>query len=234
MHKLSKSTSERRSFLSSFNAGIASLAALAVGGAAMAQDKPAANTRWEPARHDKDDWLDKVPGRHRLVVDTTSADGFGAGLAFASNFIRANRTDYGLQSNDLAVVIVARHQSTPFAFSDAIWAKYGVTIAAQSRFVDPKSKLPAKANVYSSGDYGSLLNNLGVTLDSLAKQGVQMAVCAMATRRFAGAIAEAAGSNVDTVYNELTANLVANSHMAPAGIVAVSRAQERGYTFVSA
>jgi intracellular sulfur oxidation DsrE/DsrF family protein len=33
------------------------------------------------------------------------------------------------------------------------------------------------------------------------------------------------------VFKELTENLVPNGHMVPAGIVAVNRAQERGYTF---
>ena len=32
--------------------------------------------------------------------------------------------------------------------------------------------------------------------------------------------------------NELAANLLANAHLVPAGIVAVNRAQERGYSFV--
>ena len=35
-------------------------------------------------------------------------------------------------------------------------------------------------------------------------------------------------------YNELAANLVPNSHMVAAGIVAVNRAQERGFTLVTA
>ena len=40
-----------------------------------------------------------------------------------------------------------------------------------------------------------------------------------------------AGGNADAIYRELTGHLLANAHMVPAGIVAVNRAQERGYTF---
>jgi hypothetical protein len=36
------------------------------------------------------------------------------------------------------------------------------------------------------------------------------------------------------INEELIANIVTNAHMVPAGIVAVSRAQERGYTFAYA
>ena len=48
---------------------------------------------------------------------------------------------------------------------------------------------------------------------------------------FAGALADSTKGNADAVYRELVANLIPNSHMVPAGIVAVNRAQERGYTF---
>ena len=64
--------------------------------------------------------------------------------------------------------------------------------------------------------------------------GVQFAVCSMATTRISGTIARATGGDAKTIFTELTANLVDNARMVPAGIVAVSRAQERGYTLVSA
>ena len=230
----SPSSSERRSFLTGLNAGAASLAALAVGGAAMAQGKPEATTGWVPARHDKDDWLDKQATKHRLVFDTTTPEGLAEALAFAGNFIRVNRTDYGLQESDLAVVIIVRFHSTPFGYNDAIWAKYGTPMAAQSRFEDPKSKVAPKTNVFNSADYGDLMANRGTTLDALFKQGVQLAVCSVATRAYAGAIAAAVGGNADAINSELIANRVSTSRMVPAGIVAVSRAQERGYTLVRA
>ena len=211
LERSSERSSERRSFLTRFNAGAASLAALAMGGLAMAQVKSAPAGRFEPARHDKDDWMDQLPGKHRLVIDTTSADGFRDGLLFASNFMLANRNDYGLQNQDMAVIVVARHLSTEFGFNDAMWAKYGASLAGQG-----------KANPHAA------------SLASLATQGVQFAVCSMATRRLAGTIAKAVNGNADTIFNEISANLVSNGRMVSAGIIAVNRAQERGYTFVSA
>jgi hypothetical protein len=41
-------------------------------------------------------------------------------------------------------------------------------------------------------------------------------------------------SRLPAVYNEVVANLMSNSHLAPAGILIVKRAQERGYSFASA
>jgi intracellular sulfur oxidation DsrE/DsrF family protein len=234
MSTQSPSSSERRSFLTRVNRGVISFAAMAIGGVAMAQQKSPAAARWEPARHEKDDWFDQLPGKHRLVFDTTAHDRLGDAILFANNFIRVNRADYGLQNNDLAVVIVVRHRSTPFGYNDAMWAKYGTAIAARARVEDPKTKLAPKINIFNSGDFGELLSNRGITLDSLFKQGLQLAVCATSTRGYATSIAQSVGGNADTIFNELIANLVSNSRMVPAGIVAVNRAQERGYSLVSA
>jgi intracellular sulfur oxidation DsrE/DsrF family protein len=227
------SSSERRSFLNRLNVGAASLAAMAFGGVAMAQQKSAAAARWEPARHEKDDWFDQLPGKHRLVFDTTAHDGVGDAILFANNFLRVNRADYNLQNSDLAVVIVVRHRATPFGYNDAMWAKYGPTIAARAKVEDPKSKLAPKINIFNSTDYADLLANRETTLDSLFKQGVQLAVCSVSTRGYAGAIAQAVGGDANAIFNELTSNLMSNSRMVPAGIVAVNRAQERGYSLVT-
>jgi intracellular sulfur oxidation DsrE/DsrF family protein len=228
------SAPERRSFLTRLSAGIAAFAGLTVGGAAAAQGQSPTVARWQPARHEKDDWLDMLPGKHRLVFDTTTPEGFGQAIAFASNFIRVNQSDYNVANNELAVIIVARSRSTPFAYNDAIWAKYGAPMSSRAEFTDPKTKQAPRANLYRSGDYGTQLPNRGTTLDSLLKQGVQLAVCSVATRGFATAIAQATGGNTDSINSELVANIVENSRMVPAGIVAVNRAQERGYSFVSA
>ena len=216
MSKQPASAPERRSFLTRFNAGAAAIGALAMGRVAMAQVKSAPAVRFEPARHDKDDWMDQIPGKHRLLIDTTTPDGFRDGLLFANNFLVANRTDYGLQNQDMAVIVVARHISTGYGFNNAMWAKYGATLA------DAQAKETPKANPSAA------------SLAGLASQGVQFAVCAMATGRIAGMIARAVGGNDEAVNKELIANLVSNARMVPAGIVAVNRAQERGYSFVSA
>lgn len=213
-------STERRSFLTRFNAGAAAIAAALLGGRALAQVKSAAPANWEPARHDQDNWMDEIPGKHRLVFDTVSNEALGEAILFGSNYITANRNDYGLQNTDLAIMIIARHRSTPFGFNDAMWAKYGTQMASLAGI-----DTPPKTNPRNTG---------GLSLDSLSKQGVKYAVCAMATRRIAGSIAQATGGNTDAINAEMIANLVAGARMVPAGIVAVNRAQERGYTLVTA
>src|SRR5262249_28113582 len=148
-------------------------------GAAAAALPPAATAqqstegaRWQPIRHMQDDWLDQIPGKHRLGFDTTDAAGMSSALLYARNFYTGNQSDYGLQNSDLAVVVVARHFSTPFAYNDSIWSKYGEQI---SSFIQKKD--PAKNNTYDT------------QLTGMTGRGMHLAVCQMATRFLAGSIA---------------------------------------------
>ena len=228
------SSSERRSFLTRLSAGFTALAATVVAGGATAQGQSSAAANWQPVRHEKDDWLDKIPGKHRMVFDTTKYEGFGEAIAFANNYLRTSRTEYSLQNSDMAVLIIARSRSTQFAYNNAMWAKYGTVLSRRASFTDPKTKQPATVNPYNSEELAELLNNRGTTLDALIKQGAQFGVCQVATRGIATALAEANGGNTDAIYNELTSNLVGNARMVPAGIIIVNRAQERGYSLVTA
>jgi intracellular sulfur oxidation DsrE/DsrF family protein len=231
----SERTFARRSFLSKLGISLTAGGAALGTGVASAQTQPSVEGgRWQPARHTLDDWLDQIPGKHRFVLDTTTPDGFGSALAFLNNYFTVNQNAYGLQDGDLAVVLVARHLSTLFAFNDAIWAKYGSPITQRTNFNDPKTKQPPTINLFNSTGYGGALTNRGTPLDSLLKRGLHLAVCQISTRGNAGGIAAATGGTAEAIYNELVANLVSrNAHMVPAGIVAVNRAQERGYSLAT-
>jgi len=221
----------RRSFLTRLNTGLASLAATA--GVAMAAKKAPEASRWQPARHEKDDWLDENAAKHRLLFDSINFDGLGEALAFASNIFVTNELDYGMKDHDLAVVVVLRHRSALFGYNDAMWAKYGEPMAKRARLEDPKTKQAPVLNIYNAAAYGDVLMSRGITLSGLAAKGVQFAVCNMSTHAFADVIAKAVGGKGDDIYNELKANLIQNARLVPAGIVAVNRAQERGYTLMS-
>lgn len=223
-----QSSMARRLFLARLGTGVSVVgAAVASSPAAVAQ--VAADAPWRPARHAQDDWFDKIPGVHRYVFDTTTADGMASALQFASNYFTANQDGYGLKDSDLAVVIVARHRSTSFAYKDAIWAKYGKQLSELAEFTDPKTKQPPTVNVFAAAGDGS---GQGGRMNALINKGVHFAVCQMSTRRIAGRIAQATGVEADSVFKEIAANLIGNARLVPAGIVAVNRAQERGYSFV--
>lgn len=228
------STLPRRTFLSRFGLGLT-----AAGGATLGAGVSSAQTpqggRWQATRHAQDDWLDQIPGKHRFVFDSTSPE--GAGLAinnFVNNFFTANET-YGLKNEDLAVVLVMRHLATPFAYNQAMWEKYGTAITQRTKYNDPTTNQPPKVNIYNRPE--ATANERGARqLDGLVARGVHLAVCQLSTRAYAGVIATSTGAKQDAVFEELAANLVSSSHarLVPAGILAVNRAQERGYTFTFA
>ena len=220
----------RRSFLARLGTGAGVLGATAIiSSPAAAQGAP--STSWQPARHAQDDWLEKIPGQHRFLFDTTTPEGLALAFRFAGNYFTANQSAYGLKESDLAVLIVARHKSTSFGYNDAMWAKYGKQLSEQSEFTDPKTKEPPKVNVYAGTGDGSGQSG---QLDALIKKGVHFAVCQTSSRGIAGRIAQATGGDAGNILNEIGANLIPNARFVPAGILAVNRAQERGYSFALA
>jgi len=189
---------------------------------------------FQPARHAQDAWFNSVPGKHRNFIDAATASGAGEAVLYANNLFVANKSGYSLEEKDVAVVVCLRHFATAFAFNDAIWTKYGKTMSSVIQFVDPRTREAPSKNLLNSADYGTTLPNLGNTIDSVVKRGAHFAVCDMATHFIASQIAMASNGNADAVYRELTQNLIPNSHLVAAGVVAVNRAQEYGYTTLTA
>ena len=173
----------RRSWIS--GAGTA-IAALVLGSKPVAAQ---ARGGFAPARHSQDEWLDTVPGKHRTFIDSSTVTGGGEAALYANNLYTANKSGYGLEERDVAVVVCLRHFSTVFAFTDMIWGKYGKALSDLVMFVDPKTH---------------------------------------------GVVAGAVKGNTDAIYQELVSNRIPNSHMVAAGVVAVNRAQEYGYTLLTA
>ena len=210
----------------------------AFGAGSSAQAQSASNSAadaspWKPMRHPEDDWFDQPTVKHRFFLDTTSPEAFTQALAFARNFYTGNANGYKLADADIAQVICARHRSTMFAFNDAMWTKYGATMAERANnFVDPKTKQAPTSNIYM----GAGIRRGGVERRRTARLPPE-------TRRASGRLLARnawrprrqspgrAARKSDDVFKELTENLVPNARMVPAGIVAVNRAQEHGTRF---
>ena len=162
--------------------------------------------------------MDQLPTAHRMVFDAVSLPGTDDILAYATNVFTANRTGYDVDSHDVGVIVILRHNATPCAFNDAIWAKYGSVFASEMKMTNPKPVTnPA--------------NKEGGALDAISALGARFGVCAMASRRFAGLAARSTGGTADAILEEFGRNLIRNAQFTPAGIVAVGRAQERGFAF---
>jgi intracellular sulfur oxidation DsrE/DsrF family protein len=219
----------RRSLLSG---AAAAAAAVTLGAGAAEAQAPARG--FQPARHAQDDWLDTMPGKHRTFVDCASVTAAGAGLLYANNLYIANASGYSLKDADVAVVVCLRHFATVFAYNDAVWKKYGQALGEMVSFTDPKTKQAPVFNVLNSSEYGPALPNMGIAIPSVVQRGTHFAVCDMATKMISTEVAAMVKAVPDAVYSDFVRNLIPNSHLMAAGVVAVNRAQERGYTLLTA
>lgn len=226
-----KSHYRRRSMLSGIGA---TLTAFALWPRSVQAQSTAAARPFTPARHSQDEWMDTLPGKHRTVIDCAAAAAAGTGVFYANNIFTANRSGYQLADSDIAVIVVLRHEATTFAYTDAIWAKYGTVLGPMGKITDPRTNQPPTVNPLNSREFGSAMTNLGVTAAALAGRGAHFGICDMATNRIAGAIATAVKSAQTEIYKELVANILPNGHIVAAGVVAINRAQERGYSMLTA
>lgn len=220
--------SARRSFITGLGAVVA------VGAGAAAADAQPSAGRFQATRHPEDDWMDTLPGKHRMFIDAATPNGAGEAILFAANLYTANKAGYALGDGDLAIVVCMRHFATPFAFTDTIWAKYGKAMSEMLKFTDPNTHQAPTTNLYNSSAYGLALPTLGHTIDALIKRGTQFAICDMATHFAAQQLAAATGGDAQAIYKDFAANTIPNSRFVPAGVVAVNRSQERGYTLIYA
>jgi intracellular sulfur oxidation DsrE/DsrF family protein len=200
----------RRAFLSRFPA----LAALQAPAAVVARV-------WTPARHPQDDWLDDNTAKHRVVFDTWNPDRFPDALLFSGNVFETNRVAYDVPPKDMSVLLVVRHNTTPFGYNDAMWAKYGKHFSKRMDWVDPKTHEVPSTNIHTA------------RLTALGKEGLLLGVCQRTTRAYTTIIARETDAKADDIYKELTSNTVIPAHIVPAGVIIVTRAQERGYANIS-
>lgn len=205
----------------------ATAAALTMGGQPAHAQSPAGFT---PARHAEDAWFDEVPGVHRVFIDSASAAGGSDALLYANNLFVANKSGYDLDEPELAIVVCFRHRSTVFAFSNAMWAKYGEPMARAARYEVADGQPAPTTNPHLSR--GQRVSPRAI--DGLATRGVQYAICDMATHSVARQLATAVAGDADAIYEELRANPVPNGRFVSAGVVGLTRAQEYGYSVLFA
>jgi intracellular sulfur oxidation DsrE/DsrF family protein len=197
------------------------VARLATAGSALAAavalpSKSAAQPSRGPT-HPADAWLDDLKGQHKNIFDCTSIETGPTGWTFARNFLTANTGPiYQLKDADVNAIVCVRHLASVFGFNDAVWIKYKL---GDSQKVN-EGGVPAVKNPQSN------------TANDLARRGVIVAVCGMATTRIARTVAADTGLNAADIEADLRANLVTpTARVVAAGVIVTNRAQEKGFTY---
>jgi intracellular sulfur oxidation DsrE/DsrF family protein len=84
----------------------------------------------------------------------------------------------------------------------------------------------------NEGGVPAVRNPQANTANDLAKRGVIVAICGMATTRIARTVAADTGLNAAGIEADLRANLVTpTARVVAAGVIVTNRAQEKGFTY---
>lgn len=210
----------RRGFLTRLGLGV--LGALTAGRAAApgplgAQAAPA-----------QDAWLEGLTGKHRQIFDASALSG-GRPLVQARNFMNAYGEAYGLEDADVNAVIAVHGETVPLVFRDAVWERF--SLGERYRMQDPRTKAPARRNVYFPAVPGSAVD-ADASVEALQARGVVFLLCNNSLKRFTGQLSQAGFGTPEAVREELLAGLLPGVVVVPAAVVAMNLAQERGVTYV--
>ncbi|HEX8942341.1 MAG TPA: hypothetical protein VF785_04330 [Gemmatimonadaceae bacterium] len=187
---------------------------------------PSAPVHWD------DSWFARLTAKHKAVFDSPEIDD-GLAVDQASGYIRGMRDAAAAGQNDVQTVVVMRHQAIPMVFNDAMWAKY--QLGKELKVKDYPSEKWATRNPFASADptaKRAATDRPQPNLAWLASHGHILLGCDLATRGYAGIIADRTKADSHVVYEELKANLVPGVILQPTGVYAVHRAQEAGCTYI--
>jgi hypothetical protein len=193
-------------------AGLMTLGAAAVAGAAEAAT-------------DKDDgprWPGVLKGRHKQVVDGTAINN-GTPLGYAHTFMATNPGP-----GAASAVIVLRSGATPIALKHEMWVKY--KIGETLKIEDPETKATATKNPYFQPKPGVLVRD-DIAIDRMIAAGAIIGACNVALTGLSKKLAPNAGVTPAEALKDLVANVVPGVTVIPAGTWGVNRAQEAGCTY---
>lgn len=199
------------------------LAELAVGAASLTAVNPLVR-RAEALTSDKasdaDAWMKPLKGRHRQIFHGMAAE--TNAMLMAKNFLDAYQESFGAKNGEVNAVIGLHGAALSTGFNDAIWAKYA--LGKSGNVVDPKTKEPATRNIFATeGD---------LAISELQKRGVVILLCNTALRLRTKSMAATLGVSYDTLYTEFSSSRLPGTILVPALVVALNRAQEKGFTYV--
>ena len=182
----------------------------------------ASGHRADDSLADGDAWMKPLKGKHRQFFHAmTMAE---EPLRMANNFLDAYRDAFKAPEGHVNAVIGVHGSALSLGFNDELWKKY--ELGKMVKLNDPETGAPALRNVYARGG--------AYTVESVQKRGVVILMCNTALRNRATAMSKELGVSYETMYAELSAARLPGVTLVPAMVVAVSRAQENGFTYIRA
>lgn len=197
---------------------VGAVAALTAGLPSVARANGLASPDSDESEHDA--WMTALKGKHRQFFhETTVGD---RSMLMASNYLDTYAEAFGARPGEANAVIGIHGPGLSMGFTDAAWVKYG--FGKSFNVTDPATKQQAVRNLFATG--GSL------AIDTLQKRGVVVLMCNNALRRLSRSLATERGEPYETVYEDLKASRLPGTILVPAMVVAINRAQEKGFSYV--
>ena len=220
MFDLPKYTTPRRGFLGKLAAaaalGVTSLTPLRLEG----QPEPRRERGTDPSF---EAWLNKITGKmHKMIFDAPEVNA-GMPVVWPRVWLNSNNDNYGTTDAQNSAVIVLRHAAIPLAMQDAMWAKY--KLGEVFKLNDAATNAPAVTNIFAKE---LPLPLPGTGMVALLAKGALFGVCNVAITIYSGVVAKNMNLDAAVVKQDWIANLLPGVQVVPSGVLAESRAQEKG------
>ena len=228
----------RRGFLA--RAAAAAAASLSVGFVRDAGAQPA-------AAPSPDDWIKEVKGTHRCLFDFPQHKN-GFPLLHILNYLNTYKEAYKSAPGAAGAVgtfySVGTQSSIPFAFNDAMWAKYklgeytGLKDASGKPYTRNVLYRPTKDDAHLLGaviggppipELAGMMPAIGI--ESLQKMGTKFLLCANAFGAWTLELQARGTGKAEELQKDFMANVLPGVTVVPAMVIAIEKAQAAGIRY---
>jgi hypothetical protein len=230
-------TTHRRGFLGRMFGAAAAAAGVSMAGVG------AVNAQ-EPG---SDDWTKEVKGTHRCLFDFPQHKN-GMPLLHILNYLNTYSTAFKVGPGQVGAVGtfygMGNQASIPFAFNDAMWAKYqlgeytalkdaaGKPYTRNAFFRPTKDDLHLLMAAIQSPTIPALGEAMpGLGIESLQKMGTKFLLCANAFGGWCMELEARGKGKAPDIQKELGANLLPGVTIVPAMVIAIEQAQVAGIKY---
>jgi intracellular sulfur oxidation DsrE/DsrF family protein len=229
-------TTHRRGFLGRvFGAAAAAGVSIAGEGALAAQESG------------PDDWIKEVKGTHRCLFDFPQHKN-GFPLLHILNYLNTYSAAYKVPAGQAGAVGtfygMGTQSSIPFAFNDAMWAKYqlgdytGLKDAAGKAYTRNAFYRPTKDDLHllmqalGTPTIPGLADAMpGLGIENLQKMGTKFLLCQNAFDGWCLELEARGKGKMQDIQKELRANILPGVTIVPAMVIAIEKAQAAGIRY---
>ncbi len=179
-------------------------------------------------RADPDEWLRGLDAPHQLFFDLPDFAG-GVPQVHVLNYLNTYRSAHGVDEKDLNAVVGLWNRTTLLAVNDAMWEKYRIGDYLNLRDDTGRAftRNPWRTSVFAIG-----ADRPAAGIEPLQQRGVRYIVCNNALNLQTQLLSAARSADASSLGADLRANLVPGIAVVSAMVIAIERAQKRGFAYL--